>query len=228
MKDSPIITVTGKAAMDFAPDQVIIALTFQHTYATYLEAQKNASKHQQGINSFLQANHLDLSLAKVKLLHIKKDITSIRDKHFNEKERKLLGYQLNLWVHITLDLDKETLPDLIRQLSNTSPEADMRLYYSLKDPQQYELQVLAAAVKNAQAKAETITTVANCTLDGIKDINPNAAESRRNTTFNGGDQFSYFSMEDTSKNCLDEITFDEITFDDITIEQAVTIRWYLK
>ena len=223
MKDSPIITITGKASMDFAPDQVTIALTFQHTYATYLEAQENAYKHQQGINSFLQANHLDLSLAKVIQLHIKKDITSIRDKHYNEKERKLLGYQLNLWVHITLDLDKEALPNLIRQLSNTSPEADMRLYYSLKDPQQYELQVLAEAVKNAQAKAETITTVANCTLDGIKDINPNAAESRRNTIFNAVDQFTYCAIEDTSKNCLNEITFD-----DITIEQAVTIRWYLK
>ena len=60
-------------------------------------------------------------------------------------------------------------------------------------------------------------------LDGIKDINPNAAESKRNTIFNAVDQFSYCSIEDTSKNCLDEITFD-----DITIEQAVTIRWYLK
>ena len=63
----------------------------------------------------------------------------------------------------------------------------------------------------------------NTTIFEALQINPNAAESRRNTIFNEVNQFSYCSIEDTSKNCLDEITFD-----DITIEQAVTIRWYLK
>ena len=221
MKELSTITVTAHASMDFTPNQMTISLTFKNTYKEYAQATEQASLHQKYVVDILQRNNLDTSLAKTSDFSIEKDIVSIRDKNHNEKERKFLGYKLLQEIEITLDVNNDFINQLLNQITEKLPQAEFSISYSLKDEQQAELSVLAEAVKKAQIQATTIASAANCTLDGIKTINPklNNREPFFNLMATG---FCAFRKNDINESFLN------IYPKDITIKQEVTIVWYIK
>lgn len=225
-KELSTITITGHASMDFAPDQVTVSLSFQHTYDSYVLAHDQAMLHQQTISKVLQEIQMDASLAKTCTFSIGKDQIIMRDKHYNEKERKLLGYKLHHEFSITLDINNELLLTLLAHVADALPEAEVTLSYSLKDDQQAQLTVLAKAVKNAQAQAAAITTAADCTLDGIQIINPQTTTDSIELRMPLGKRLfrrtgnAFLSEYDTP--------LPVISPDNITIHQSVTICWYIK
>ena len=227
MKELSTITISGHASMDFAPDQLTISLSFQHTYDSYALAHEQAMSHQRTITNILQENHMEASLAKTSTFSIGKDQITIRDKHYNEKERKLLGYKLHQVLDITMDLNNDLLSLLLVQIADTLSEAEVILSYSLKDSQQAELTVLAKAVQNAQAQATAITSAANCTLDSIKEINPQTTTDRLDRRMPLGKLLSY-RLTNSAFLSEDDTPLPTISPDNITIHQSVTIIWYIK
>lgn len=174
MKDA-IITVTGTASESTAPDQTELSLTLDVKNKDYSTMMSEASEKADALISALTDVGFGKSDIKTAEFNISSDYDNVQTENGSWK-RQFAGYRLTHRLHLAFSYDMKLLNDAVNAAAackNVNPE--LSISFSVKDMEQVNRRLLAAAVKDARAKAEVIAEAAGVSLGELCEINYGAS-----------------------------------------------------
>lgn len=169
MKDS-IITVTGIASESTAPDQTELSLALNVRNKDYGAMMSDASEKADALISALVSAGFGKSDIKTAEFSISSDYDNVQTENGSWK-RQFVGYRLTHRLHLAFSYDMKLLNDAVNAAAackDANPE--LSIAFSVRDTRQVNRRLLAAAVKDARAKAEVIAEAAGVSLGDLCEI----------------------------------------------------------
>ena len=160
--------------MEIEPDTALISSHLSVLDPSYAESNRELSRRVELLRESLPA----VGLAKSDLKTTTYSVSPTN--RFNQKEQKneLAGYTAHCALELRMPLDKERVSQTVEALSASHAKAIMIVTFILGDPEPIRARLLAAAVKTARARAETIAQAAGVQLGKIAHIHHDAVEIR--------------------------------------------------
>lgn len=172
-----IITVTGTAAESSAPDQTELSLILTVKNMDYGAVAKEASEKAETLISALTDAGFRRYDVKTAHFNISPDYDNVQTESGVWK-RQFTGYRLTHRLHLAFPYDMKALNDAVNAVSgckNVNPE--LCIVFSVKDKEEINRRLLAAAVKDARSKAEVIAAASGTALGDICKITFGASDS---------------------------------------------------
>lgn len=166
-----IITVTGTAMESTAPDQTELSLTLTVKNKDYSAMMTEASEKADALISALSGVGFSKSEVKTADFRISSDYDNVQTENGAWK-RQFVGYSLTHRLHLAFPYDMNTLNDAVNAVTSCKKaNPEISISFSVKDKEEIDRRLLAAAVKDAKSKAEIIAAAAGVTLGKICGIN---------------------------------------------------------
>lgn len=216
------IRVTGKGNIKVRPDMTRITITLEGVHKEYDKTLEHSSKDTEELKNIL-ASH-DFIASDVKTLSFNVDVEneSYEDKNGNWK-RRFVGYRFKHVMKIEFESDNGRLGRILYSLANAkSIHPEFRISYFVKDEEAAKNELLGKAVKDAQAKAEILSSAAGVKLGDIQNID-----------YSWGVINMEISPMHMDMLCEREYTgsasYDmDIEPDDVEVSDTVTVIWGIK
>lgn len=175
MKDS-IIRVTGTAAESTPPDQTELSLTLNIRNKDYSAMMSEAAEEAEALTSALTAVGFDKSDIKTAEFNIGSDYENVQTENGSWK-RQFSSYRLIHRLHLVFSYDMKRLNDAVNAATGCKDaDPELSISFSVKDTDEVHRRLLAAAVKDARAKAEVIAEAAGVELGELCEITYGASE----------------------------------------------------
>lgn len=166
------INLQGQASSKYSPDLMVVDFNISSRNKEHKLAIAQMQKVSNDL--VLRLNKLGFTKEQIKLTAYNVN----QEFDYTDNKQRLRGYVANQSLHLEFKLDIEKLSSLFKSFAD-EPSNDITFNYatdfskSLKE--QIKNELIAAAIKDAQAKAELIATTAKLRVIGIKDISYNVA-----------------------------------------------------
>lgn len=164
-----IIIVSGVSSVKVLPDQLEIEITSNSSYDTSEEANNALFQNIKTINDILDDLEMNDVTAEVCTSAVNKISHDIYDENRNVTGEKV-SFNALLKVSIKMDIGRPSFEQLMKLIGKELPEAEIVVFYLLKDPGEHTLRALACAVQNAKAKAAVIANACEYQLGDIIKI----------------------------------------------------------
>ena len=212
------IRVTGKGQIRVKPDQTRITLSWEGLYPEYGETLRRSAEDTEKIKDLLTG--LGFARTDLKTLNFNVDTEYESYQVKNTYKRRFVGYKYHHQMKVEFDSDNDRLGKVLYALAKCPLQPEVRLSYTVKDPEAAKNELLGKAVADAQAKVQTLTQAAGVTLKDIQSIDYSWAQIN-------------FEVEPVSRMLMDEDcapkgvdSYDmDIEPDDIQVSDTVTILW---
>lgn len=164
------IKVMGQGDMKFIPDVTRVTVEVDALHSTYQEAFDAGALNTNHIKDILAECGLDRELAKTSRFDVSKH-------HVNKKVDKgewqwvVKGYKIKQTFVIELEMDCPQLTSLLDQIGREMAGVEIELGFAVSDTEAARLKVIAAAVKDAQRKAEVMAGALGKKLGEVSSIN---------------------------------------------------------
>ncbi len=163
----PILSVTGSASIEVAPDQLQVTFAVVSESTNVEDAMKDNSKRMRDVLSAL-------TKAGVEEDDLETLGFSIQPKYNynnrnNNEPPKITGYTVSNTVLATTP-NLELAGELIEEGVNAGANRVSSLNFGLQHPQDHRAKAIAQATANARADAEALAAAANLTLTGVLEI----------------------------------------------------------
>ena len=222
MEKQSVIKVSGAAMLKVAPDYNSIKIEVKREFPTNDEAYEAAKQNSLAVIAALESVGLDGSLAKTARF----DISERKEPIY--KNGHIVGYEkveyiLNQTFVIELPTDNVRINEICVAITESMPDAEIKLHSFLSNPHAYKMEVLSIAVMDAREKAEVIATTLGCTLGEILEIEYRDGDTNMRKIFycpSINDEPNYI-IRTQSKTPL------SMTGEDQTISDSVMVTWQL-
>lgn len=202
------INLQGQASKKYTPDLA----TVDFTISSRNKEHKVAIAQLQKISNDLvtRLNKLGFTKEQIKLTAY----NVYQDFDYSDNKQKFKGYIANQSLHLEFNLDIEKLSSLFKSFAD-EPSNDITFNYgtdfskSLKE--QIKNELIASAIKDAQAKAELIATTSKLKLIGIKDISYNVASPTPMPMFARA-EMAMDKMAGTATPAMPDVSMNETEF----------------
>lgn len=164
------IKVLGQGDVKFTPDVTRVTVEVDALHSTYQEAFDAGALNTNHIKDILAECGLDRELAKTSRFDVSKH-------HVNKKVDKgewqwvVKGYKIKQTFVIELEMGCPQLTSLLDQIGREMAGVEIELGFAVSDTEAARLKVIAAAVKDAQRKAEVMTGALGKKLGEVSSIN---------------------------------------------------------
>ena len=203
------IRVQGKGSASQAPDRISLFFSVAHPRPQYDKAIEGCNSRVESIRA--AASELNLQGADLKTVQF-----GVSDETQYEHGRYThIGYTATHQLCMELPVDQNLVGKFLSSLVQRGAEPQVRINFTVADPEALKQRVLADAVANAKARAEVIATAAGVKLGNIADI-----------------QYGYSEVvisSQPSEMMLESCCESEIApnFDpkDVDAEDTVTVTW---
>ncbi len=214
------IRITGKGQLRIRPDTTRITVTLEGVDPDYGEALHRSASDTEAIRDLLCGFGFGRSDAKT--LHFGVD-TEYED--YEEKgrhARRFAGYRYRHAMKVEFPSDNDRLGRILYALAACPAKPELRISYTVRDPEAAKDALLAEAVKDARAKAAVLTAAAGVALKEIQNIDC----AREEIDFTVRPMDGAFAA---AKCCASGDTIDgfdmDIEPDDIDVSDTVTVVW---
>lgn len=215
---SRTISVTGKGSISVKPDMIRLCFNMSGVRPEYNEALRLSSDESGALKKCLQKLGFKDDALKTTSFSIDSKYENYRDEK-NEYVREFVGYEYRHSAYIAFEADNVLLGKILSAIAAIEIAPEFHIEYTVRDLESARKKLLEAAVKDARAKAECITTAANVALDVIEAIDY-AFEDEPIVS-------RPLSRAMMCAKANDEASFD-IEPDDIKLTDSVRIVWSIR
>ena len=212
------LQITGKAQMFLKPDKTRVTVTLDKTCADYGAALEQAAAAAGQIKDLFAG--FGFAPEDVKTLRFNVETVYEGYEENGAYKQRLAGYRVCHEMKAAFASDSDLLGRVLYALSVCPAQPEFHIQYTVSDPEAARNELLARAVKDAEAKARVIAEAAGVKLKKIKRIEyapePDDLVAR---PVNG--VFTARKLEAAGSLDLG------LTPDDIAATDTVTVRWEL-
>lgn len=162
-----VIKVRGEAVVRAVPEILNINIPIQSKAKTYEEATNILTSTFNDLNAALVKAGIDKEKIYSNQLNISEDY------NYQDRERVLVGYVGNIILYLEVPYTEKSLNQVMRTLNNERFNFGYQVSFSFSESQKDSLREAAIklAVKDAKAKAKTLSEALDVKLVEIKEIN---------------------------------------------------------
>lgn len=212
-KISTLVT-TGNSIMTFEPDWVTIQMSLNAKSMSYGEAVKELNKKFNILEKELVMAGFSKEDIKTSSYTINKNVV------WNNGKRLDSGYVGNQTLKLEFDNDNKKIIRLVETLSKGKVDVNFSFHFGLSDKKKEETKniLITKAVKDATAKAETITTASGTKLKNIKKIEYGQLNVHR--------PMPMYEMKAMSADAPD--SFGGFNAQEIEMSDSIVITWIIE
>ena len=219
------IKVTGKGKISVKPDLTRLFINIEDTKDSY-ESAMEESAIQFGI---LKDCFEKLSFARTDLKTINFSVDTQYENYqaMNKTwKKKLVGYKYIHSMKLEFDVDNERLGKILYALSQLESKPEIRIVYSVKNPEAAKNSLLMNAIEDSKEKARVLSQAAGVALGDIITIDYSwEALEVSSTPISRG---MYRSMPAMARGMSEDSSEGyniDIEPDDIDVSDTVTVVW---
>lgn len=217
------IRVTGKGKLSVRPDTVRLILTLQDTRRQYSDSLHLAAKRTDLMKEVLAEFGFQHEDVRTLSFGVERTNEGYRDKN-NDWKYRFKGYQFTHVLKVEFPEDNERLGKILSALGQCEGDPDIRIEYTVSDPESIKNTLLGKAVADSRSKAEVLTSAAGVKLEDLITIDYSWGEIELVTRpiMNNNCFGKHSLMSDCEADGID------IEPDDIDIEDTVTVVWSIR
>ena len=163
------IRVTGKGQIKVKPDTTRITVTLTGLYREYGETLRHSSEDTEALKDVLSLFGFGRTDPKTLSFSVDTEYESFRDKN-NDYKQRFVGYRFSHILKIEFESDNDRLGELLYALAHGSVRPELRISYTVKDPEAAKNRLLGRAVTDAREKAAVLTQAGGVRLKDIQSI----------------------------------------------------------
>ena len=218
------IRVTGKGRIKVRPDMTRITITLEGTYDKYAEALQKSSQQTNRLKEILP----EFGFERSDLKTLSFDVDTQYESFKNRKgvfEQRFVGYRFHHLLKIEFDSDNERLGKILYALANCELKPELRLSYTVKDPEAAKNELLGRAMTDAKEKAAVLSAAAGVALKNVQSIDYSWGEINFEVQ-----PMNRMVMEDACYAAVSEPKGYDLDFepDDIEASDTVTVVWEIE
>ena len=211
------IRVTGKGQINLHPDMTRITMDLEGVYKDYMDTLRESSRATEKMKKLLAPFGFEPSDLKTLSFDVDTYYESYKEK--GEYMRRFAGYKYSHRMKVEFDSDNVRLGKILYALANSSLHPELRLSYTVKDPEAVKNELLGKAVQDAVAKAGVLSGAAGLKLGDIQSMDYSWGEIN-------------FEMQPVMREMamptagLGGSSYDlDLEPDDIDVSDTVTVIW---
>lgn len=220
MSNMRTIRVTGKGQLKVHPDMTRIIITLEGTYKQYSQTLRRSSEDTERLKDILSAFGFERTDLKTLRFGVDTEYESYREK--DTYKRRFVGYKFEHLLKLEFESDNKRLGKILYALAECPLHPELRIAYTVKDPEAAKNTLLGKAVKDANEKAAVLTSAAGVTLKSIQSIDYSWGE----IDFEIHPMRNDLMMKERMAPMAAEGSYDmDIEPDDIEVSDTVTVIW---
>ena len=217
------IRVTGKGKLSVKQKMIRLRISIEGIYEEYDDTLRKSSDCVEILKDLIEKMGYERKELKTLYFNIDTEYESYqaRDKSW---KRRFKGYKYVHRMKLEFLADNKRLGKILYALAHCSVSPEFSIEYTVADPEKSKNELLAAAVKDSQAKASVLTEEAGVNLGKIINIDYSWGEI----------DFVSRPLQEMSLRCCEpeeceSASYDmDIEPDDIDISDTVTVIWGLE
>lgn len=217
------IRVTGRGQIKVKPDTTRITMTLTDVFEEYGETLLRSSEDTEALKDVLSAFGFERSDLKTLSFNVDAEYERYRDKN-NDYKQRFVGYRFDHVLKIEFKSDNDRLSRILYALANCSVRPELRISYTVKDPEATKNLLLGKAVTDAAEKAAVLTRAGGVRLKDIQSIDYSWGEiDFEYRPMRGDARIECCSVQMSAKRY--EL---DIEPDDIDVSDTVTVVWEIE
>jgi len=153
-----ILKVQGKGQVAAEPDLIMISFDIESKAKDYEESLRQLNTRVDDLRGSMSASGLDRARLKTTAYNVRVETQYSGGKHI------FGNYVASHRLQIELQVEKELLNNVLRQIAQGQSGAEIKLTFSVKDKDALRKKVLTQAVQSAKENAATLALAAGVTL----------------------------------------------------------------
>ncbi len=212
------IRVTGKGQIRLRPDTTRITMTLEGLYPDYGETLRRSAEDTEILKDLLFGFGFDRSELKTLQFGVDTEYEGYQDANGVYRNR-FAGYRFRHSLKIDFPSDRERLGKVLYGLANGTIRPELRLSYTVKDPEAAKNELLGKAVADARTKATVLAQAGALSLGEIQSIDYSWSERSLEVQ-------PMNRMLMAGKGASAEASYDlSIEPDDIELSDTVMVVW---
>lgn len=218
------IRVTGKGLLSVKPDTIRLIMTMNGMQEEYDMTLDESAKMAEKLKKLFVDLGFEAEDIKTLSFHVNTEYESYQEKDKSWNTR-LKGYKYVHSMKIEFPADNKRLGEVLYKLGHSAVRPELRIEYTVAEPEKYKNELLANAVTDSRVKAEVLAKAAGVGLGEMIAIDYSRAEidfvSR---------PVEHLALEECCmRNSQQNGAYDiDINPDDINVTDNVTIVWEMK
>lgn len=217
------IRVTGKGLLKVHPDMTRITVTLEGKYPDYGEMLKHSSENTEALKDLVVPFGFERTDVKTLSFNVDTKYERYEEKRQGRTEykRRFDGYEYTHVLKVEFESDNERLGKILYALAHCGLNPELRLSYTVKDPEDVKNELLGKAVQDAVAKAGVLGSAAGLKLGAIQSVD--YSWGRIDFEISAAESLPTGSSD---MRCMKECALDlDIEPDDIEVQDTVTVVW---
>lgn len=213
-----MIRVTGKGNLSVVPDVTRLIFSLKRLEKQYDAALQGSSDDTEELKSALEQVGFEKKDIKTLKFNVETVYEDIRN-NFGNWRQSFKGYRVSHSLKVEFPSDKVRVGKILQAVSHCAASPEIRIEYTISDPEAAKNKLLAKAVADSKAKAAILTEAAGVSLGEIITVDYSWGEI---------DFVSDPLNEFRSLPAQKGICSLDIEPDDIDVTDTVTVIWQIR
>ena len=168
------IAVKGIGQMSVTPDLIELLIRLDSIDLKYEKAMEMASDALESLRNAIVSSGHDKKELKTSQFNISSEVHRYRDDDVWKEQ--FMGYKCTQSLKLKFDYDLQTLKKTIGEIAKSDSKPDIKLFFTVKEPNVIKETLLEKAIDNASRTANILAKAAGVKLGAIKRIDYNWSE----------------------------------------------------
>ena len=209
------IKVIGRGRLSLRPDTTRITLTLGGVCPEYSEALERSTSETSALSELLTLFGFKKTDLKTLAFNVESEYEGYSED--GVYKQRFVGYRFSHVLKVELPSDNELLGRVLCARAGSPVKPELRLSYTVSDPEKAKNALLAKAVADAGEKAQALADAANVRLGEIQTID---------YAWNDADFEARPEMRMLAAGAAPKAAFNlDITPEDIDVSDTVTVVW---
>jgi len=221
MSGERTIRVQARGSIRIPPDLTRLTLTLTGVFPSYEEAMSRSAGDTADLRQSLAALGFEPKALKTLSFQVDSEYESVQDDK-GRWQQQFVGYRFTHGLKLEFPVDNDLLGRVLYALAHGEARPEFHLSYTVSDPEAVKKALIADAVKNGRAEAETLAEAAGVRLGALASIDYSHARSELEVQPMGRALLAKGNAADGAGSyALD------IQPEDITASDAVIMTWLI-
>lgn len=216
------IRVTGKGKLSVKPDTIRLIITMEDIEKEYANALRLSAEMTEKIKNIFEEQGFERHELHTLKFNVEAEYERYQDRD-NCWKNRFEGYKFNHRMKIEFPADNKRLGKILYALGHAPICPEIRLEYTIADPEKSKNELLEKAVLDSSQKAQVLAKAAGVSLGNILNIDYSWGE----IDFVSKPMETFALQDCCMSKSIDSYDID-IEADDIDVTDIVTVVWEIR